>query len=306
MNSHHRTWAAHKLAAAVCIAAATAVLAASGCSSKNSAAPAGPHPRIVSFSPALTDMLFDLGLGDHVVGVTTQCNLPAGATKPRVGDRFSVNAESIAAVEPDIVLIQQDPNDFAALRKIKPAVRIEHFTIETLADIGSAVERIGALAGRQTVGKAAKAKFQGELEAVRKRVAGLARPKVLFLVLYEPDKPATGGKSSFVHEMIELAGGVDTAAKYERWSDLNAEAVLAMAPDVLVCWTDPAHQNAAQNYWQSLKGLPAARNGRVFVVTDPNWTIPSMKTAELAGYLTWMIHPELAGEKSASQGAGRD
>ena len=236
-----------------------------------------PYPRIVSYSPAMTDMIFEMNLGDHIVGVTSQCKLPPGQRRTVVGDALSArsSSEGIAAVEPDIVLIQQNPDNFAALKQIRPGVRIEHFDIETVADIAAALERLGTLAGEADVGLAAKEKFLRQLEAVRQKTAGLPRPAALFVLGW--DRPSTGGASSFLHEMIQIAGGQDAAEKYPRWSELNAESVLAMAPEVLVCWSDVAAEDRARAYW-----------------ADRAWTIPSARIADLTAELAGMIHPELS------------
>ena len=262
----------------------------SGCNKAGVPQPDAPKPRIVSFSPALTSILFEMGLGDHVVGVTTQCRPPAGQQRRALGDAFKPNAEAIAAVEPDLLLIQQTPAQFDAFHQIKPNVKIEHFDIETLADIAAAMEKIGTLAGEPQLGRESSRQFTDRLDAVRKSVAGQPRPKVLFLIAYEFNKPGTGGRNSFIHEMIDAAGGSDAAEKYTRWSDLNLAAILEMQPEALVVWTQPGSEQAAKDYWLGVEGLSTPKASR-FVVTDPNWTIPSPKLADLTAELAKMIHP---------------
>lgn len=277
---------------AVAMLAVTAIVAgllAAGCSRQ--APPANvPRPRIVSFSPALTNMIFGMGLGDHVVGVTGQCRLPDGLKRPVVGDSYSVNAEAIAAVEPDIVMIQQRAENFDAFKRIRPDVKIEHFDIETLEDVAVALGRIGKLAGDSKRGLDAAAKFCSRINSVRERAKNLPHPKVLFLIAYQYDKPGTGGRSSFIHEMIELAGGDDAAGNFSRWADLDAEAILAMRPDILIVWTKPGSENAATKYWTHLPGLTTPRD-RIYVLSDPNWTIPSAQLADLADEMFDMIQP---------------
>jgi iron complex transport system substrate-binding protein len=277
---------------AASLTAMAAGVALPGC--RRAAAPTNvPPPRIVTYSPALTGMLFDMGLGDHVVGVTGQCQLPPGQARPVVGDSYSVNAEAIAAVEPDLVLIQQKPEVFDALRKVKPNVRIEHFDIETLADIAAALERIGKLAGDEKLGVRAREGFHARLAEVRQQMKDSPRPKVLFLIAYQYDKPGTGGERSFVHELIDIAGGADAAGRYTRWADLDASTILSLQPDVLVVWTRPSSLDQARQYWQGFAGLNVPKD-RIFVVTDPNWTIPSPRIADLAGELAKMVHPQAA------------
>jgi len=276
---------------------ALAAVAAVGC---REAAPAVPvpdaaRPRIVSFSPALTQILYDMGLGAHVVGVTRFCPVPAARTKPVVGGRRTVSTEVILNVEPDVVVIQQNPDDFGALRRVRPGVRIEHFSIKSLDDIAAAIGRLGRIAGRDELADRCRERFRRELATIRRRAARRDRPKVVFLIAF--DRHAAAGRGTFVGEMIELAGGTNAAAaKYDRWANISNEAVVALAPDVLVCQTDPAKAAAAMSHWRRLADVPAVRAGRVHVVTETGWTIPSTRSAAFAAKLAKMIHPGAAPE----------
>ena len=277
-----------------------AALSFSGCRTSSPPPPQSDarSPRIVSFSPALTDILYDMGLGDHVVGVTSYCLPPPGSDPPVVGDRTRVSAEAILAVRPDVVLIQQNPDDFGALKTIAPNIRIEHVRIETLADIAATIERIGKITAAEQLGKVYREDFDRRCEAVRLRVSGLNRPKVLFVFGYE--RPGTSGKGTFLDEMIQLAGGVNapTAHGYTRYPTLNRENILAMEPDVLICQVASGSEQKAIEYFQTFRDLPAIKNDRLFVVTDRRWTIPSMRSAEFAEKLAEMIHPSVREARS--------
>jgi iron complex transport system substrate-binding protein len=249
-----------------------------------------PPPRIVSFCPALTTMLFDMGLGGHVVGVTTQDALPAGVARPVVGDAFSVNAEAVLSARPDILVTNINVQHFAAVRKLDPNIRIEHFTLETLDDVGEALERIATIAGKPQKGQDARKTFQDALERVRQRVAGKPRPKVLFLTDFQ--NLGTAGRGTFIDQMIQVAGGVNVAEKYTGWTTMTAEGILAAAPEVLICQVAAgAEAERAMTFFQGLKDLPAVQAGRVHLVTDRRWTIPSAVLASFTAELADMIHP---------------
>ena len=92
---------------------------------------AAEGPRIVSFSPALTRILFDMNLGHHVVGVTRFCRLPDGIERPRIGDAETISAETILAVRPDIILTQSLPERFRGVTDAKYiGVRCAHLLID--------------------------------------------------------------------------------------------------------------------------------------------------------------------------------
>ncbi len=274
---------------------AVAALLPAGCNDE-APLPDAAHPRIVSNSPALTQMLFDMGLGDHVVGVTTQCELPAGEMRPTVGAAIDIDEDAILSLQPHVVLTQTQLGRFQAVRNVAPEIRFEHFRFDSLADIAAALQRIGEIAGRPEAGETARADFEAKLDAIRRRVAGRERPRVMFV--YGHDRPATSGRNTFVHDMIGLAGGVNAAAEqYDGWKKVNVEHVLVLKPDVLICQTDAAGAERARKAWGGLTGLPAADSGRVHVVTDRHLTIPSTRSAGFAADMAAMIHPGPRGAK---------
>jgi iron complex transport system substrate-binding protein len=247
----------------------------------------------VSYSPAITEILFDMGLGDHIVGVTGQDILPPGQTRQVVGDRFQVYTESILAAEPELLLIQQDPKDFQATRRMRPQLAIESIRLESLADIATTIDRLGELTRRPDLAVRVKGDFQAALDAVRKRVGGLPRPRVLFTTDYERPFVAAGG--TFVHDLIELAGGRNVGVDIPGqtvWRSATVEGILKAAPDVLICQVEPGREAAAIEYWRKLPGLPAARDKRIYAVADRHWSIPSTRLAGIARQLADMIHPE--------------
>ena len=258
----------------------------------------GRRPRIVTFSPAITEMVFDMGLGEHVIGVTRFCILPPGQERPVLGDANDVNSEAILAHRPDVLLVQTgDLRRFEGIRQVNPQVMIERFTIETIPEIRSAVERIGRLVGREDLAGRALDRFDGKLRAVSLRVVGRPRPRVVFVM--GTKQPTVAAPGSFVHDLIELAGGVNAGRDVPgrtRWRRTGIEAILAAGPEVLICQVFPPEEPAsAREYWTGWKDLPAARKQRVFVVSERHWSIPSTRLADLAATLAGMIHPESAG-----------
>ena len=275
-------------------ALAGAAVAAAGCGKRPLPRPDAPRPRLITYSPALTQSVFEMGLGDHVVGVTSYCDPPPGQERPVVGDLQSINRERIRKARPDVILIQQEAKNFAAVRQDMPEVRIEHFTIETLGHIAEALERIGRIAGNEQLALRRRRAFERAMADVAERVRGRPRPRVFFLT--QADPPAVAGRQSFIHQMIELAGGQDLSGQYERWGQINVERILLDKPEIIICQAEPSGVDDARQYLGRLTGVPAVRDGRVHIVTDRHWTIPSTRMAELAMTLAEMIHPDLAGQ----------
>ncbi|MBT3199292.1 MAG: ABC transporter substrate-binding protein [Phycisphaerales bacterium] len=253
--------------------------------------PEAPAPRTVSFSPALTELMFEMEFGNHIVGVTTYCQPPEGVDIPIVGNDLNITVEPILAVEPDILLTQSSVGRFDTLASLRPDIRIELIKIETLSQIADAMVKLADLMGQPTKGQLARIKFLAELKNVRIRVAGRARPKVIFLMGHHD--PSTAGRGTFIDELIETAGGVNVAADGRQgWPKIGIEAILKLKPDVIICESDQSTADEARQYWSELtKASP--QKVRVHIVTDKRLTIPTGRTAGVfAPMLADFLHPE--------------
>lgn len=247
------------------------------------------HPRLVTFSPAITALVFGMGLGDYVVGVTNYCDLPSGVNLPRVGGALNVRTEPILAVRPEIILTQSTTDKMELLRKIEPQVRVEYLTIETLANVGQAMIKIGELVGQPQLGQEYAARYQAKLDTLRAQTAGLVKKKVLFVMGYQ--NPSGPGAGTFLDEMITLAGGENIlTASNKGWVTLSVETVIAARPEVIICQCDEAEKDAARQYWQELAQSDWPR--QVYTVTDKKWTIPAGHLAEYAEITAEMIQPD--------------
>ncbi len=264
----------------------------------------GPARRIITFSPALTDIAFEIGLGDKVVGVTDFCSLPEGVERPRLGDAQNFSSEALLNAAPDLIVTQSRPERFAGVRDIAPEVRVERIVIEELEHVPTAAETLARLTGRPGLAEPHIGEFHNRLRAVLSMVEGLSRPRVLFVM--GTDRPVVAGQGSFIADMIEVAGGVNAGADIpgrQRWNDTHIDHIFAARPDVIVCQSLTGDPDEARDYWLAWDQLPAAEAGRVFVVTDPSWSIPTLDLASKAERLAEMVHPELAGAEAAARPA---
>src|SRR5215469_4688178 len=146
-----------------------------------------PH-RLISLAPSVTEILFALGLGDRVVGVTTYCDYPPEtATVEKVGDTQRPNLEKIIALKPDLVMIStaSQLEEFVGnLERLGVPVYVNNPT-----DLGSlldSIQRLGEVAGVPESAAALVAGLSSRINEVHSKVAGLRRPRVLLVVSTEP------------------------------------------------------------------------------------------------------------------------
>ena len=265
--------------------------------------------RIVSLLPAATEILYAIGAGDSVVGVTHECDFPAEAAKkpalirPRVdssalpaeierqvrelvGRReniYALDADLLQRLEPDLVVTQDlcdvcavSAHDLgAALSRFSAArrPRVVSFTPRSLDEVWKGVREIAEAAGRATEGQALAEWLALEVAAVRQAVADAgSRPKVLCLEWFDP--PYCAGH--WIPEMVRIAGGVDVLGREGvpsvpiQWQD-----VISARPEIIVLMSCGYNLEKNVSAWRLTKlpvgwdEIPAVRNDRVYA-TDAN------------------------------------
>jgi iron complex transport system substrate-binding protein len=236
--------------------------------------PARPA-RIVSASPAVTEMLFALGAGGRVVAVTDQCNYPAEAARlPRIGGFWTPSAERALGARPELVIGSRGnpPGFIAALRKSgAPVVTVDP---RTLQDIFATIRRIAELIGDKEAGERLVASMQARLEAVAEAIGDVPQEKrpTAFLVI-QVMPPWTAGSGTFQDDAIRAAGGRNIAADLEGFAAYSTETLVAKDPDFLLLSTmDGDRERMKREVMDSpaLRHLSAVKRGHTLVLdSDP-------------------------------------
>jgi iron complex transport system substrate-binding protein len=263
--------------------------------------------RIISTAPSITEMLFALGLGPRVVGVTNFCTYPPeAASKPKIGGYINPSIETILELRPDLVAVLKDPSSLAArLRGMGlNAVELDHREVYSIAGIYTSIEQLGQAAGVPDRAREVVAALRKDLDSVRARTASLPRRRVMFLVGRTP-KTLEGliavGKGSFINEVIEIAGGEnifrDAVASYPK---VSIEEILARNPDIIVDMGDvpraagitEAHKKSVVALWARYPALKAVRQGGVFAVAEDALVVAGPRAGQAARIFVRMFHPE--------------
>lgn len=259
--------------------------------------------KICSLLPSATEILFALGLGDQVAGVSHECDFPPEArTKPvLIGSRishaenaaavdrqvreflergeslYSVDRSALAAIEPDLIVTQDlchvcaaTPDDLAtALVHLRHKPRIVTLNPHSLADICADIRVLGEATGRSEQASEVIEEFEQGVEMVERAIASFPRQRVLCLEWLDPLYIA----GHWVPEMVARAGGVDVFGRAGEPSfRVEWGAILAAQPEVIVIMPCGYRLEQAVAEFRSLplpqgwQDLPAVRNDRVFVV----------------------------------------
>jgi len=286
--------------------AATSLVA--GCKDITPSEPAEVQPppaslRILSLTPNITEILFAMDLGDRVVGRSNYCTYPAEAAAiPAVGDTLHLNLEKIIALRPTVAFVVTRRQD---LRRTLEGLGIRCVTLEsdTMPNLWAAIRTIGHEVGRPDAERLCS-RLQGDLEAVRRRVTGLPRPKVLFAfpMTVGSAQMMVAGRGTFVDELLEVAGADNAYPDVAHWPTLSPQRAVALAPDVVLINATgddaaPDRLEAVRRAWANLTSIPAVASGRVVILSEPYLTIPGPRIGLAARRLAEVIHPEVVGEK---------
>jgi iron complex transport system substrate-binding protein len=253
-------------------------------------AAAQPEPRrIVSLIPAVTEMLFAIGAGAQVVGVSSFDTYPADVnSRVKVGGLFDPNYERILSLRPDLVIAYGSQDDLIGRLKTTnvPTFMYRH---GGLSDITSTIRELGTRTGHRDRAEALAATITRELDAVRANAGGRARPRTL-LVFGREEGSLRGlfvsGGVGFLHDLLEVAGGINVMADVQREGlQLSHEQLLVRAPDVVIelrgdDW-DAVRRTRGTAVWRDAR-VPASASGRIHILNDASLVIPGPRVARSA------------------------
>jgi iron complex transport system substrate-binding protein len=264
--------------------------------------------RIISLSPSVTEILFALGLGDRVVGVTRYCDYPHEATaKAKIGGLHDPNFEAIVVSEPDLVIMREASDEaLAPFRELElEMLTVSHKSVEGILD---SIIAIGRRCAAEEQAEELVANIKGQIAKIEQKTAGLERPRVMFAVertlgTGRIEDVYVAGRDGFINRIITLAGGrnacQETAAGFPV---VSSEGILRMNPEVILDMVPILVQKKHNKEtvladWQQLPELEAVRSGRVYLLDDDYAFIPGPRLVLLAEKLARLIHPEVDWEQ---------
>ncbi|MBI2608803.1 MAG: cobalamin-binding protein [Deltaproteobacteria bacterium] len=226
--------------------------------------------RLISLAPNITEILFALGMGSSVVGVSDFSDYPPEAVKlPKVGGFAGPNIELIAELKPDLVIATADGNPEQSVTKLNK-ISVPSFVINPRSYDGivQSIGKLGIILDRKEVAEKIAEAMNATKVYIQTQVTPLKQPKVLFQLNAKPIMSAN--KNTFVHDLISIAGGINIAAESGiNYPKLNAEAIVQKNPDIIIVASDENQFKVIQEQWKTFSSVSAVKNKKIYHI-NPN------------------------------------
>ncbi len=254
-----------------------------------------PVARVATLAPSLTEMVFAVGGGDRLVGAGIPDDYPPEVDALPRYSTYPIDFEALTALQPDLVLATTQVNSPRAAETLAAVGIPTYFlSFNSLDDVFKAMEITGRLLGTSETARAAVDSLKRSVAELRRRTRDVEpRPSVLFLI--GPETLYSFGKPSYIHELVDLAGGRSITKELDAAAPvLSEEYVLTSAPDVIVGpWEEQVGPSILLDHHPAWDAVPALREGRVYGVEADLVERPGPRLVEGAYELATRLHPDL-------------
>lgn len=280
-----------------------------------SAAGAEASPkRIISLTPVGTEILFALGQGKNIIGVTTFCDYPPeAAEKPKIGGYVDISLESLLERKVDLLVLSDLHLRF---KKDLDRLRIPYVFVmqRNIKDIYKSIEDIGAVCGAKKRADGIVAKMKSDVASVRNKAGRLPRKKTLLCVSRELSDETVSvfyaaGKKIFYNELLEIAGGENvvgsTRAQYPK---ITTEGLIVLEPEVIIDMVGERqfyhamekidaekvfNEQYLKNQWMRGVKVKATRSGNIHILQGTVYLRPGPRLKQILIAFARAIHPEV-------------
>jgi iron complex transport system substrate-binding protein len=252
--------------------------------------------RIVSLAPSHTEILFALGLGEKVVGVTDYCNCPKEAKKKqKVGGFGNPDIDKILALKPDLVLAFGTIQKGLVKELEKRGQKVFWVYPRTFKQILESFERIGEITGALSIAEQLRRDAEKRIKYVEERLGDI--PKERRLTIFRTmglDPLGTIGGDSFQTDIYRLAGGKNVFGDIKKdFFQIDIETLIKRDPDVvIICGEDPEEMRKKIKNQKGWDSLTAVKKNKIFVISCNLICRPGPHIAETIEKIASYLHPD--------------
>ena len=234
-------------------------------------AQAAPPQRIVSLAPNITEILFDLGLGEQIIAVTTYCDYPREAlSKPKIGGFANPSLEAIVTTHPDLVMLTEDGNPQEIGAKLKKiGIRTYVFRARSIEELPEAIRQLGLFLdiGKRADKKARAMQDQHDrfkIETAKRSL--LNKPKALFII--QPEPLIVAGSKTAMDEAMGMLGLENIAGASAYYTRYSLEETLRQQPQILFIGKSKGMEEDIKKLLKRLRRLDAVENGKTYTIRE--------------------------------------
>jgi len=256
--------------------------------------------RIVALAPSTVEVVYALGLGDRVVGVSRFSSYPPEALDlPKVAGFVDVDFEQLLALRPDCVVMVDSQRSLVE-KFDELGIRTLSVNNATVDGIVESFSQIAEVCGNEKKATRITAEMRMHIAAVQEQVKNLARPSVLISIerdtdLSQPDQVIAAGNSGFHQELIELAGGMNAYQGSIAFPKLSREKLINLNPDIIIdlIRDEVIAQRPEKDLlrqWGAYPELKAVKNHRVVIISGNNHLIPGPRFLDTLDVFVTSLH----------------
>ena len=266
--------------------------------------------RVISTSPAITEILFAIGAGDRVVGVTDFCNYPEQACRlPSIGGPLNPSTERWITLKPNLIIIQEDSEVIQKNAKIFeiPSLTV---SVNNLNNILNSIQIIADSLHMPQAGHQLAIKIKTKIEGYRTHLKKI-KPRQVLMLLSATNDPSRDlyavGRDTFLNELLTIAGGEnvlpDTMARYPK---VSKEYIIAKSPEIIIEVGPKSNLSkeetlARKKTWGKFSTLRAVKDDKLYFIGADYILIPGPRLLNILDDFTRTIHPELFLNQSSKE-----
>lgn len=219
--------------------------------------------RIIALAPHIVEMLFDIGVGDKIVGAVEYSDHPEAALDiPRVGGYHGMKIEKILELQPDLVIAWQSGNQVADIEKMqKLGLKVVFSNPSDIGDVAKELRYFGSLTSSEIAAEKAATQYESDLTAIREKHKN-SKPVPVFYQLW-PEPMMTINKETWINQLIEICQGQNVFGNNPTaYPKIGIENVIVAQPEVIVMPNERSDKEQLVIDWSKWPEIPAVKNNR--------------------------------------------
>jgi len=258
--------------------------------------------RIVSLAPNITEILFELGLDEIIIAVSSDSDYPPQTeSKQKTGTFWQPNTEAIIAAKPDLIITERFERQNAVAETLnKLGYPVLALKIEKIPELFTAIEQIGCSAGCDQQAERLVETINLRLNQLKEKFHSVNKVRVLWVVQTEPLRIV--GRDTFVNDLIEIAGGENAIGPtIQYYPPVSSEEIIACGAEVIIHSAMDSsdlsrQQKDAEAFWAKIPNLPAVKNKRIHVIKADTALRLGPRLPQGVEIIAGLLHPQLAAQ----------